>query len=318
MKRRVVITGVAGFIGSNLAVRLLEEGFNVIGIDNLSYGRHEQIPAGVRFLEMDIRSPKLRDVIEPDDVIFHLAAKNCISDCQENPVETSDINVTGSVSVLEAARIKKAHKVIYAETSALYEGCQKLPSNESEVSPQSFYALSKFAEMKFVEGYQRFFGVRTTGLRYFNVYGPRQDYRRTIPPVMSAFIINLLQGKRPVIYGSGQKRRDFVYVDDVNEFHLLCLQNSHTDNRTFNVGSAENYSIQEIFEQIEGILKINLEPIYKTDLPGEAQETLADIQEAKSLGWAPKIFLKEGLKRSIAYIQDLVLPQLAKEEGGLK
>ena len=132
MNARIVITGVAGFIGSNLADVLLQRGYEVWGVDNLSYGVREQVPSGVRFLEMDIRSRDLVEVIREGDVVFHLAAKNCISDCQADPAETASINVYGTVNVLEAARQRKAQKVIYAESSALYEGSRVMPTPESE------------------------------------------------------------------------------------------------------------------------------------------------------------------------------------------
>ena len=309
MKQRIVITGVAGFIGSNLAHRLLEEGYSVLGIDNLSYGVREQIPDGIEFCREDIRSPNLARLIQENDVIFHLAAKNCISDCQKKPLETVDINVTGTVNVFEVALQKKAKKVIYAESSALYEGCHQFPTPESKVSPQSFYALSKFASMILGEGYRRFYGLKTTALRYFNVYGPRQDYRRTIPPLMSAFILNLLRGQRPIIYGTGNKKRDFIYVEDVNDFHLLCLQDSRTEGRVFNLGSGINYSVNEIYAAIEELIKNGLRPVYQKDLPGEAEETLADISQAKGLGWVPKVSLQKGLHQSIVYIKNHVLNQ---------
>lgn len=307
-KQKILITGVAGFIGSNLADRLLAEGFEVIGIDNLAYGVKEQIPAGVDFHQLDIRSPEIYPLFEGMDAVYHLAAKNCISDCQTDPIETSDINVTGTVNVFEAARRGGVGKTIYAESSALYEGSQVLPTPESEVFPQSFYAVSKLAGMAFAEAYQQFYGLRMTALRYFCVYGPRQDYRRTIPPVMSAFILKLLQGQQPIIYGTGEKRRDFIYVDDVNDFHLLCLRDRRTDGQVYNLGSGRSYSVREIYEAIAHLMKVEIEPAYQPDLPGEARETLGDITAAQKLGWSPKVSLNEGLQRSIDYIKTCVLP----------
>jgi nucleoside-diphosphate-sugar epimerase len=309
MARTVLITGVAGFIGSNLAERLLAEGFRVIGIDNLAYGVIEQVPEGVEFHQLDIRDRTIYPLFKGIDAVYHLAAKNCISDCQNDPLETSDINVTGTVNVFEAARRGDVGKVIYAESSALYEGSDVMPTPESEVHPHSFYAVSKLAGMAFAETYRRFYGLRTTALRYFCVYGPRQDYRRTIPPVMSAFIINLLQGRTPTIYGTGEKRRDFIYVDDVNDFHLQCLDDARTDGNVYNLGSGISYSVKEIFEAIRMLLQTDSEPIYKPDLPGEAEVTLADITAAKNLGWQPKVSLEDGLRHSIAYIKEHVLAE---------
>jgi len=301
--KRIGITGVAGFIGSNLADRLLREGYEVAGFDNLSYGVREQVPDGVAFHRVDIREREIYDLFGGLDVLFHLAAKNCIADCQEDPLETSDINVTGTVNVFEAARRADVGKVVYAESSALYEGSTTMPTPESELRPQSFYAVSKLAGMAFAQAYQRFFGLRMTALRYFGVYGPRQDYRRTIPPVMSAFIIKLLRGERPSIYGSGNKRRDFIYVDDVNDFHVRCIEDERTDGEVYNLGTGVNYSVREIYDEIAAQLGSTIEPDYRPDLPGEAQANLADITAARALGWEPQVDLREGLRRSIEFIR---------------
>jgi UDP-glucose 4-epimerase len=301
---RVAITGVAGFIGANLARTLIEAGHQVVGIDNLAYGVKEHIPDGVHFHLADIRDPGIVWLFDGADVVFHLAAKNCISDCQKDPVETADINVAGTVNVFEAARKAGVGKVIYAESSALYEGSAILPTPEADVRPQSIYAVSKLAGRHFAEAYKRSYGMTLTALRYFCVYGPIQDYRRTIPPVMSAFIIKLLKRESPVIFGSGRKRRDFVYVDDVNDFHSMCLTDPRTDNRTYNLGSGINHSILEIYQMIRGLLGSRVEPQYEPDLPGEAQETLADIGEARKLGWKPKIDLTTGLQKAVAYIRE--------------
>jgi len=301
---KILITGVAGFIGSNLADKLLQKGYKVVGLDNLSYGVKEQIPKGVKFYKIDIRSPKIYPLFRGVDFVFHLAAKNCLSDCQKEPVETSDINVTGTVNVFEAAYRAKVKKVIYAESSALYEGISRFPTPEKNVKPESFYSLSKAAETLFSQGYQRFYNLTTVALRYFNVYGPRQDYRRTIPPVMSAFIIKLLKGERPIIYGNGAKRRDFIHVDDINDFHLLCLKTNKVNNKVFNLGNGKNYSVLEIYEIIAKLLKTNIKPVFKPGLPGEAQISLADITQAKKLGWSPKISLEKGLEGMIGYIRN--------------
>jgi UDP-glucose 4-epimerase len=303
--KNVLITGVAGFIGSNLANRLIKDGsYRVIGLDNLSYGVKEQIPNGVDFYKFDIRSKDIFPLFQDIEYVFHFAAKNCISDCQKDPTETADINVTGTVNVFEAARICKVKKVIYAESSALYEGSNLLPTPEWDVKPQSFYALSKASSMQFAEGFARFHGMAFTALRYFCVYGPRQDYRRTIPPVFSAFIIKLLLGHTPSIFGSGDKRRDFIHVDDINDFHVQCMNDERTTGRVFNLGSGTNYSINEIYQTIAELLKTETKPMYLNDLPGEAFANLADISEAQKLGWYPKISLKEGLQSSIEFIKN--------------
>jgi UDP-glucose 4-epimerase len=303
IKNKIIISGVAGFIGSNLAGRLLSEDYRVIGIDNLAYGLRENVPEGVDFHCGDIREKKILPLFKDVDTVFHLAAKNCIADCQMDPVETAEINVSGTVNVFEAARRAGVRKIVYAESSAIYEGSSIYPTPEREEKPESFYAVSKLASMYFAKAYERFYRLKFTGLRYFCVYGPVQDYRRTIPPVMSAFIIKILKGQRPVIYGTGEKRRDFVYVDDVNDFHLICIRDKRTDGRVLNIGSGINHSVREILDKISRMFGVVPDPIYKDDLPGEAQVTLADITQARSLGWEPQTPLEVGLKRAIEYIR---------------
>lgn len=301
---RILITGAAGFIGSNLAGRLLNEGHGVIGIDNLAYGLRENVPSGVVFHQQDIRDKDMYPLFSGVDVVFHFAAKNCIADCQCDPVETADINVRGTVNAFEAAKRAMVKKIVYAESSALYEGCCQYPTSECNEAPESFYAVSKLASKYFADAYHRYFGITFTALRYFCVYGPVQDYRRTIPPVMSAFIIKLLKGEAPIIYGTGEKRRDFVYVDDINDFHVQCLSDERTNNQVFNLGSGVNYSVNDIYTMITDLLGIHIPPIQKPDLPGEAETTLADISAAQGLGWVPKTDLRMGLKQAIAYIKN--------------
>ena len=303
-KTKVLITGIAGFIGSNLAEALLQKGnYEITGIDNLSYGVKEQVPEEVEFVQLDVRSKDIYPLFENIDYVFHFAAKNCINDCLIDPVETSDINVTGSINVFEA--VKKAHvkKIIYAESSAIYEGSNRFPTPEKDEQPESFYAVSKYASMMFATAYDRFYGIKSTALRYFNVYGPRQDYRRSIPPLFSALIINLLKGKQPTIYGNGEKRRDFVYVDDINDFHIRCMDDGRTTGKVFNLGSGINYSVNEIYSIVSNLIGTGIKPEYLEDLPGEAYQNLADISEARKIGWDPSTDLKTGLQESIDYIK---------------
>jgi len=303
-KTKVLITGVAGFIGSNLAERLIKDGnYEVIGIDNLSFGVYEQIPEGVKFYQADIRDKIINIFFKDVDYVFHFAAKNCISDCQKDPLETIDINVNGTTQVFESSKQNNIKKVIYAESSAMYEGSNIYPTPEYNIKPQSFYALSKMASMLVAEGYSRFSNLKFTALRYFCVYGPKQDYRRSIPPLFSSFIIKLLKQESPIIYGTGKKRRDFIHVDDINDFHIQCMTDDRTTNKVFNLGSGINYSVNEIYSTISKLLNSDIIPEHRNNLPGEAFQNLADITEANKLGWYPKINLEEGLKTSIDFIK---------------
>src|SRR5467141_4907236 len=283
MRQRIVVTGVAGFVGSNLTKRLLDRGYPVIGIDDLSAGTAENVDRCVEFHQTDIGAPEIYPLFEGADAVFHLAAKTCLPECVNNPLEAASMNVMGTLNVLEAARMAKVRKFIYADTSAEYEGINEFPTREEEIRPIGVYAASKHGGAAFCESYRQLYNMNITIVRYFNVYGPAQDWRRVVPPVMSAFIIRMLSGQRPVIYGTGEKRRDFIYVDDVNDFHLLVLEDPRADGRVFNVGSGINFSDNEVYGLIERQLKTGLQPIYEPDLPGEAEITLADIAEARNL-----------------------------------
>src|SRR5258708_12170513 len=289
MLQRIVVTGVAGFVGSNLARHLLQNGYSVRGLDNLSAGTLENVDQRVEFHQVDIRAPEVHPLLEGVDAIFHLAAKTSLTDCLAKPLEAASINVEGTLNVLEAARKAKVRKFVSADTSAEDEGIDEFPTTEERIRPIGVYAASKHGGATFCESYRELYGINATIVRYFNVYGPAQDWRRVIPPVMSSFIIRMLQGECPVIYGTGEKRRDFIYVDDVNDFHLLVLEDQRTDGKVFNVGSGTNFSVNEVYELVEEILKTGLRPIYKSDLPGEAQITLADLTSAMALGWKPRI-----------------------------
>lgn len=303
--KKILITGIAGFIGSNLADRLLREGYPVVGIDNLAYGVREQIPPGVEFHEVDVRSKDIYPLFEGADVVFHLAAKNSLLDCQEDPVGTMDNNVVGTTNVFEAAKQAGVHKVIYAESSVLEEGDDRL---------KGFYAISKLADSWLAAGYRAAFNLNTTGLRYFNVYGPRQDYRRTIPPIMSKVIIALLKGEAPVIFeGDEMNKRDFIHVDDVNDFHLRTITDSQTDNKTYKLGTGKNYSMIEIVAAIQKVLGTDKEPVLKPRLKDDPPvQTLADITEAKALGWAPQVSLEAGLSGMVPFIKAEI------EKGNIK
>jgi UDP-glucose 4-epimerase len=312
--KRIVVTGVAGFIGSNLASKLLASGYEVIGVDNLSSGTRANVPAQVKFHELDIRGPEIYELLKGADAVFHLAAKTNLPDCLKNPVAASDVNVTGTANVLEAAAQAKVGKLIYADTSAEYEGIPELPTKPDRVCPLSAYAVSKHGGALFCEVYQRYFNLNITVVRYFNVYGPAQDWRRVFPPVISSFTTKLLRGEQPTIYGTGGKRRDFIYVDDVNDFHLMLLQDPASDGKIYNVGSGTSYSVVEIYQLIESKLKTGLQPKFAPDLPGEADATLADISENLKLGWRPRIDIHDGLQRAI----DFYRAKIRAEAEGVK
>lgn len=309
---KVFITGVAGFIGSNLARTLLQNGYHVIGVDNLSAGITENMPSGVEFYQQDIREKGLTELLTDCQVVFHLAAKNTLIDCIRQPQDAVTNNVYGTVNLLEAMREANVKRLIYADTAAEYEGIDIFPSPINMVRPLGIYGVSKRSASLFCESYAHLYGFQLTTCRYFNVYGPSQDWRRSLPPVMSAFAIKLLCGETPIIYGTGEKRRDFIHVDDVNAFHLLALQDEKTIGKVFNLGTGVATSVNEIYQMTAHLLGSNIQPIYEDDLPGEAQVTQADIKEALAVGWKPMISVEQGLAQFLEHIRPQVLAGKAR------
>jgi UDP-glucose 4-epimerase len=295
--KKILVTGVAGFIGSNLADRLLGAGYDVIGIDNLAYGKEEQIPKGVDFRKLDIRSKDIYPAFEGVEAVFHLAAKNDLIACQNDPVETMDINVHGTANVFEAAKRAGVKKIVFASSSALEEGEARL---------KGFYAISKSACEKIAEGYRAAWGIDYVLPRYFNVYGPRQDYcRLPHPPVMTDFILKAFRNESPVFYeGYERDGRDFIFVDDINDFHLLCLTTDEVNNKLFRVGTGQSSSIKEIWETIKKELGTDLEPVVKPGPEGHIPVmTKAEISGTEALGWHAKTSLEEGLRAQIAFLK---------------
>ena len=295
MSLKVLVTGVAGFVGSNLAERLLSSGYDVVGIDNLVYGLREQIPAGVDFHAADIRDGDIQKLFRGVDVVFHLAAKNDLIACQEDPVETMQVNVAGSANVFEAARREGVRKVVFATSSALEEGEARL---------NGFYAISKVANERIAAGYQQAFGLPFVAVRYFNVYGPRQDYRRAHPPVISAFILKVLAGEAPVLFdGYQNNKRDFIYVDDINDFHLQCITDDRLNGNLYRLGSGQSLSMDEVWTTVKAVAGSDLDPVV---LPREAADTptvgLADISAAAAVGWRPKTAFIDGVRAQYEYL----------------
>jgi len=295
-KKKILVTGVAGFIGSNLADRLLAADYDVIGIDNLAYGIREQVPAGVDFKQVDIRSKDIYPFFEGVDVAFHLAAKNDLFACQKDPVETMDINVHGTANVFEAAKQAGVKKVVFSSSSALEEGEARL---------KGFYAISKATCEKLAEGYRAAFGLDYVLPRYFNVYGPRQDYRRVNLPVMSSYLIKAIKGEAPVFYeGYERDGRDFIYVDDINDFHLMCIESDAVNSNVFRLGRGESVSIQALWEAVKKIANSDLVPVVKPGPVGHVPVmTCADVSEAAKVGWRAKTSLEDGLRSQFEYIK---------------
>ena len=295
--KKILVTGAAGFIGSNLVDRLLAAGYSVIALDDLAYGREKSLPAGADLRRLDVRSADIYPAFEGVDIVFHLAAKNDLIACQQDPVGTMDINVHGTANVFEAARRAGVKKVVLASSSALEEGEDRL---------KGFYAISKIACEKIAEGYKAAFGLEYVLPRYFNVYGPRQDYlRKPRPPVMSDFMLKILNHESPTFYeGYERDGRDFIYVDDINDFHLMCIEDDRVNGKLFRLGTGKTSTIKEVWETLNKIAGSDVKPIVTPGPVGHIPVmTRADASAAQALGWKAKTSLEDGLRAQFEYLK---------------
>lgn len=251
-------------------------------------------------------------MVKPD-ATFHFAGLVSIYDCHKNPYDAIQNNIVGSVNVFDACLAAGCPRVIFSETSAVYENCELLHSGyfEGQSDPTTVYASTKAAVALLAESYARTKGLKYTALRYFNIAGPIQDYKRTVPPLFAGFALRLIGGNKPIIFGDGNRRRDFIHVDDVNNFHIQCLTDDCTIGQTFNLGRGESHSLFEIGDIVLSILKESdkyklpdsVEYITMPEINGEAFEIFADISKARRLGWSPKLSIGDALDDTIKYLE---------------
>ncbi len=309
---KICITGGAGFIGTNFIDGLLNRGHTpdrIMVIDNLSHGTYiPKVHDRIHFHKMDIREAACKEQIInfAPDYIYHFAGSVSIYDCNNNPMEAFDNNILGSINVFDAAVEAKTKQVIFSETSAVYENCE-MPINgfnENQSDPTTIYATSKACVSLLAKSYNRTKGMNYTALRYFNVAGPLQDYARTVPPVFAGFILRLMGGKNPIIFGNPLKARDYIDVDDVNRFHLLCMSNEKTINETFNIGTGKSVSLIELKDIIGTIMGFsNVQYDQYDAIAGEATVINANISKAISVGWTPSMNIKDTIIKTIEYLK---------------
>lgn len=302
---RFLVTGGAGFIGSNLVEELLDLG-EVSVIDDLSTGDIENIELlvdkGVSFIEASILdNEKLVDVSRGIDFIFHQAALPSVSRSIDDPVKSNLVNVSGTLNVLEAARKNNVKKVVYASSSAVYGDTVELPISESmKPNPLSPYAVSKLAAEYYCRVYSHIYGTPTVCLRYFNVFGPRQNPYSEYSAVIPKFISLILEGKAPTINGDGSITRDFVFVKDVVHANIQAIKTKAEG--VFNIANGKQTSLKELAELIMNKVGTKVEIIYGPNRTGDVQDSFADITEAKDkLQYTPKYDIKKGLKETIKW-----------------
>jgi UDP-glucose 4-epimerase len=303
---KILVTGGAGFIGSHVVETFLAQGHEVCVVDDLSSGRRTNVPPGVRLHAVDIRDADLAAVFEEEkpEVVSHQAARANVRESFEKPQLYADVNVVGSVNLLECCRRFKVRKVIYASTGgAVYGEPRTLPVPEDHpIDPLDPYGASKHHVEHYLRLYQTNFGISYTVLRYPNVYGPRQDPLGEAG-VVAIFAVKMLKGERPTINGSGEQMRDFVYVADVARANAAALERG--DDEILNIGSGAGSSVLEIFQTLAELTGYHEEPKYGPAKAGEVFKIFLNAERAQQqLAWTPQVSLQKGLAATVDYFRD--------------
>lgn len=302
-----LVTGGAGFIGSHLAEALLRRGDRVRVLDNLMTGKRENlahIANEIEFIEGDIRDLETtRRAMQDVGVVFHEAAIPSVPRSVKEPLLNHEVNVTGTFNVLMAARDAGVRRVVFAASSSAYGETEVLPKQEEMLpSPLSPYAVAKLVGEFYSQVFTRAFGLETVCLRYFNVFGPRQDPSSPYSGVISKFITALLEGQTPVIYGDGEQSRDFTYVENVVLANLSAAQAPNAAGQVMNLGLCERTTLNQLLGELQRIIGTSLPARYEAPRAGDIRHSLADITRAETLlGYRPSVGLAEGLRRTVEW-----------------
>lgn len=301
---KVLVTGGAGFIGGHLIDALLAQNAEVRVIDNFSTGRRENIDRvrnRIDFIEADICDPEaIARAVHGVELVFHEAAIPSVSRSVADPVASNQANVGGTVSVLNAARLAGVRKLVYAASSSAYGDTPTLPKIETMTPrPMSPYAISKLAGEQYVTVFGKLYGFETVSLRYFNVFGPRQDPKSEYAAVIPRFVTTILAGQRPVIFGDGEQTRDFCFIENTVSANLLAAK-ATTHGEVVNVACGARVSLNALIKLINEELGTDVKPEYAAGRPGDVRDSLADITAAqKLLGYEVLFDLRAGLKKAI-------------------
>jgi nucleoside-diphosphate-sugar epimerase len=304
-----LVTGVAGFIGSSIARALLAQGDQVRGIDNFSSGKQENIAeilGRVDFHEADLLDmDAMRRACVGVDCVFHEAAIPSVPKSVKDPLGSNQANVDGTVNVLIAARDAKAKRVVYAASSSAYGDTPTLPKHEEmKPDPISPYAVAKLASEYYMVSFYRCYGLETVCLRYFNIFGPRQDPTSPYSGVLAKFITQMLQGEQPTIFGDGSQSRDFTYIDNAVHANLLAAKAPATAvaGGVFNVATGTRADLNETFQILKKLTGYSGDVKYGPEREGDVKHSLADISSAeKHLGYKAKVDFEEGLRRTVEW-----------------
>ncbi|MFP5261923.1 MAG: SDR family oxidoreductase [Blastocatellia bacterium] len=309
-KRIYLVTGGAGFIGSHICERLLREGHGVRVLDNFFSGKRanlEHLGGEIDLIEGDVRdAAAVAGAMKGVHIVFHEAALGSVPRSVADPVTTHEVNITGTLNVLLAARDAGARRVVYASSSSVYGETQELPKHEG-ITPQplSPYALSKLAGEHYITVFNHVYGFEAVALRYFNIFGARQDPESQYAAVIPRFIMSLLEGKPPVIYGDGLQSRDFTHVENVVEANLLAAEADGVSGRAFNVACGGRYSLLDLLDRIRRIIGNDLQPVHEAPRAGDVRDSQASIEAARAaLGYRVRVDFDEGIRRTVEWYQN--------------
>jgi len=305
-----LVTGGAGFIGSHIVERLLKDGKQVRVIDNFVTGKRENLNGHIAKLELvegDILDLELvRKAVEGIEVIFHQAALRSVPLSVDNPLATNEVNTQGTLNILLAARDSGVKRVVYASSSSVYGDSPRLPKTEDQATaPISPYAVSKLAGENYCSVFTKVYGLETISLRYFNVFGPRQDPRSQYAAVIPKFISRALKGKPLEVHGDGLQSRDFTYIDDVVQANLLAAALEKGFGEAFNVAKGKAYSLLDLIAALSRILGKNLQWVHTPSRQGDVRHTLADISKARRvLGYKVHTEFEQGLYQTYRHLNE--------------
>jgi len=302
---RYLVTGGAGFIGSNTVDELVRRGHSVVVLDDLSSGKEENLAESrnkITFIKGSITDIEVvRKAMHEAEFVLHLAARTSVPRSVKDPIETNRINIDGTLNVLLAAKEMKVKRLVFSASSSAYGETPTLPKIETmQPLPISPYGVTKYAGELYAQTFGRCYGLENVSLRYFNIFGPRQDPGSPYSGVLAKFCSSFLEDTHPVIFGDGEQTRDFTYVDNAVQANLLACEAPNVSGKVFNVGCGGRISLNEVLNALRKIAGKSLEAKYEPPREGDIRDSQADISQAREfLGYDPKIDFEEGLKRTL-------------------
>jgi nucleoside-diphosphate-sugar epimerase len=307
---KVLVTGGGGFIGSNLVERLVREGARVRVLDNFATGRRENLLGSLDSIELvegDIQSyERVHNAVRGCELVFHLAALPSVPRSIQDPLTSNASNVIGTLNVLLAARDEGVRRVVYASSSSVYGASAELPKREEMPTlPLAPYAVAKLAGEGYCRSFWEVYGLETVSLRFFNVFGPRQDPLSQYAAVIPRFITAFLDGESPVVFGDGEQSRDFTYVDNTVNANLAAAAAEGVGGEVFNIACGERITLNALIEEVRRLTGSDVEATYTEPRPGEVPHSLADVSRAReALGYEVAVDLRDGLSRTLAFHQE--------------